>query len=140
MGEYRLVLELSKYSVDPLKWSSITPDQRKCHATKVLKMTNNDVMGNKKAASSVCLSVPLEDCDIQKILLLHGTWKELWATFEFLLANDAISVLIGENYCVKGVDMAYTVTLKSCKNGTLLKCNRRKFKQNNISSCTKESW
>ena len=36
------------YSVDPPKWSSITPDQRKCHATKVLKMTNNDVMGNKK--------------------------------------------------------------------------------------------
>ena len=61
MGEYRLVPELSKYSVDPLKWSSMTPDQRKYHASRVLKITNNDVMGNKKAAPSTCLSVPLED-------------------------------------------------------------------------------
>ena len=53
--------------------------------------------------------------------------KELWATAEFLLANDAISVLIGGNYYVKGVDMAYTVTLKSCKNGTLLKYTCRTY-------------
>ena len=39
MGEHRLVPELSKYSVDPLKWSSMTPDQRKLHAIKVLKIT-----------------------------------------------------------------------------------------------------
>ena len=79
-------------------------------------------MGNKIAAPSTWLSVPLEDCDIRNIPLPHETLKELWGTSEFLLANDAISVLSGGNYCVKGVDMAYTVTLKSCKNGTLLKC------------------
>ena len=46
----------------------------------------------------------------RNIPLLQETLKELWAISEFLLGNDAISVLIGGNYCVKGVDMAYTVT------------------------------
>ena len=71
--------------------------------------------------------VPLEDCDIRNIPLPHGTLKELWAISEFLLANDAIFVLIGGNSCVKGVDMAYTVILKSCKNGTLLKCTCKTY-------------
>ena len=106
MGEYRLVPELSKYSVDPLKWSLTTPDQRKFHAIKVLKITNNDLVRIKYAAGSSCLSVPLEDSNTRNILLPHKTLKELWETFEFLLAYDAISVLIGGNYCVKGVDMA----------------------------------
>ena len=66
MKEYRLVPELSKYLVDPLKWSSMTPDQRKFHAIKILKMTN-DVVGIKNTAPSTCLSVPLEDCDIRNI-------------------------------------------------------------------------
>ena len=127
MGEYRLVPQFSKYSVDSLKWSSMTPDQRKFHAIKVLKMTNNDAVGIKNAAPSTCLSVPLEDCDIRNIPLPDGALKELWATSEFLLANDAISILIGGNYCMKGVDMAYTVTLTSCKNGTLLKCSCKTY-------------
>ena len=100
----------------------MTPDQRKLHAIKVLKITNNDLVRIKYAAPSTCLSVPLEDCNTRNIPLPHGTLKELWETSEFLLPNDAISVLIGGNYCAKGVDMAYTVTLRSCKNGTPLKC------------------
>ena len=127
MGEYRLVPQFSKYSVDSLKWSSMTPEQRKFHAIKVLKMTNNDAVGIKNAAPSTCLSVPLENRDIRNILLPHGALKELWATSEFLLANDAISIWIGGNYCMKGVDMAYTVTLTSCKNGTLLKCSCKTY-------------
>ena len=127
MGGYRLVPQLSKYSVDPLKWSSMIPDQRKFHAIKVLKMTNNDAVGIKNAAPSTCLSVPLEDCDIRNIPLPDGALKELWATSDFLSANDAISILIGGNYCMKGVDMAYTVTLTSCKNGTLLKCSCKTY-------------
>ena len=110
MGEYRLVAELSKDSVDPLKWSSMTPDQQKFHGIKVLKITNYDVVRTKYAAPPTCLFVPLEDCNTRNIPLPHGTLKELWVTSEFLLANDAIFVLIGGNYCVKGVDMAYTVT------------------------------
>ena len=103
------------------------PDQRKFHAIKVLKMTNNDAVGIKNAAPSTCLSVPLEDCDIRNIPLPDGALKELWATSDFLLANDAISILSGGNYCMKGVDMAYTVTLTSCKNGTLLKCSCKTY-------------
>ena len=127
MGEYRLVAELSKDSVDPLKWSSMTLDQRKFHAIKVLKITNNDVVRTKYAAPPTCLSVPLEDCNTRNIPLPQKTSKELWATSEFLLANDATSVLIGGNYCVEGVDMVYTVTLASCKNGTLLKCSCKTY-------------
>ena len=113
-------------SVDPLKWSSMTPDQRKFHAIKVLKITNNDVVRTKYAAHPTCLSVTLENCNTRNIPLPQETLKELWATSEFLLANDAISVLIGGNYCVK-VDMAFTVPLTSCKNGTLLKCSCKTY-------------
>ena len=35
--------------------------------------------------------------------------------------------MIGGNSCVKGVDMAYTVILKSCQNGTLLKCTCKTY-------------
>ena len=77
MREYRLILEFSKYSVNPIKWSSITPGQRKFHAIKVFKMTNNDVVRIKCAAPSTCLSVPLEDCNNRNIALPHGTLKEL---------------------------------------------------------------
>ena len=90
-------------------------------------MTNNDVVGIKNAKTSTCSSLPLEDCDIRNIPLPHGTLKELWVTCEFLLANDAISILIGGNYCVKGVDMAYTASLTFCKNGTLLKCSCKTY-------------
>ena len=99
-------------------------------------MTNNDVVGIKNAKTSTCSSVPLEDCDIRNIPLPHGTLKELWVTCEFLLANDAISILIGGNYCVKGVDMAYTASLTFCNSafsltfcnsGTLLKCSCKTY-------------
>ena len=131
-------------------------------------------MRNKYVAPSTCWSAPLEDCITRNIPLPHKTLKELWETSKFLSANDAISVLIGGNYCGKGIDMAYTVTIISCKNGTLLKYSWKTYalfdgicshtlavaekrgefksvldkywttewnslKQNNISSCTKES-
>ena len=73
MGEYQLVAELSKDSVDPLKWSSMTPDQRKFHAIKVLKITNNDVVRTKYAAPPTCLSVPLEDYNTRNIPLPQKT-------------------------------------------------------------------
>ena len=77
MGEYRRIPELSKYSVDPLKSSSMTPDQRKFHAIKVLKITNDDLLRIKYAAPSTWLSLPMEDCNTRNILLPHGTLKEL---------------------------------------------------------------
>ena len=83
MGEYQLLPELSKYSVDRLKWSLMTPDQRKFHAIKVLKITNNDAVKTKYAAPLICLSVPLQDCNRRIIPLPQGTLKELCTTSEF---------------------------------------------------------
>ena len=62
-----------------------------------------------------------EDSDNRNISLLYRTLKELWANSEFLVVNDAISVLIKGNCLVKGVDMTYTLTL----NFTLFKCSRK---------------
>ena len=104
----------------------MTPHQRKFDAIIVLRM-RNDVMENKNATPSTCLSKPLEDCDLQNIPLRHGTLKELWATSELLLVNDAISVLIGGNYCLKGVDIANTVTLKPYINSTIFKCSCKTY-------------
>ena len=73
MEEYRLVPELSKYSIGPLKCSSMTLDQRKFHDIKVLKMGHNDVRGNKNTLP--CLSVPLEIVISENILLPYGTLK-----------------------------------------------------------------
>ena len=63
MGKYRLVPELSKHSIDTLKSSYMTPDQRQFRVIKVLKITNNGVVRIKYAVPSTCFSVPLEDCN-----------------------------------------------------------------------------
>ena len=49
----------------------MTPGQQKFHAIKVLKITNNDIARTKYAAPSICLSVPLQDCNPQNIPLPH---------------------------------------------------------------------
>ena len=42
MGEYRLVEELSSYQVDPVRWVSMTTDQRKALVEKVMCINIKD--------------------------------------------------------------------------------------------------
>ena len=42
MGEYRLVEELSSYQVDPVRWVSMTTDQRKALVEKVICINIKD--------------------------------------------------------------------------------------------------
>ena len=42
MGEYCLVEELSSYQVDPVRWVSMTTDQRKVLVEKVMRINIKD--------------------------------------------------------------------------------------------------
>ena len=91
----------------------MTPSSWKFDDIIVLKMANG-IMENKNLTPWICFSVSLEDCSIRNMPLPHVTLKELWAPSEFLLVNDAISVWIGVNYCIKRVYMANTKDISSC--------------------------
>ena len=69
MGEYRLVEELSSYQVDPVRWVSMTTDQRKALVEKVMCINIKDFERTPYDNNNLNLSISLEECErIERIL------------------------------------------------------------------------
>ena len=59
MGEYRLVEELSSYQADPARWVSMTADQKKALAEKVMCINIFDFEGTPYENNTLNLSISL---------------------------------------------------------------------------------
>ena len=63
MGEYHLVEELSSYQVDPVRWVSMTTDQRKALVEKVMCINIKDFERTPYDNNTLNLSISLEECE-----------------------------------------------------------------------------
>ena len=62
MGEYRLVEELSDYQVDPVRWVSMTTDQRKGRVEKVRCINIKEFERTPYDNNTFNLSISLKIC------------------------------------------------------------------------------
>ena len=77
IGEYRLVEELSSYQVDPVRWVSMTTDQRKALAEKVMCINVKDFERKPYDNNTLNLSILLKECALINVLSL-STLEGLW--------------------------------------------------------------
>ena len=77
MGEYRLVEELSSYQVDPVRWVSMTTDQRKALVEKVMCINVKDFERKPYDNNTLNLSILLKECALINVLSL-STLEGLW--------------------------------------------------------------
>ena len=69
MGEYRLVEKLSSYQVNPVRWVSMTTDQRKALVEKVMCINIKDFERTPYDNNNLNLSISLGECErIERIL------------------------------------------------------------------------
>ena len=123
MGEYRLVESMSQYAVDPVRWTAMTPDQRRAHVNKVFQFKRT-VDHLNSVPTGYKLSQPWESCRLINVLPL-GSIKQLWATAEFYLSNSCITTLMGGNFCVASYDKAFNVR-KDDKRLFMCECEKNK--------------
>ena len=126
MGEYRLIDSMAQYSVTPVQWTSMSPDQRRAHVCNIFSEKDIDCSDALSLPSTYAFSVPLEQSSLQKYLPLSSI-KELWATAEFILVNGKTFVLLSGNYSVCDFDQAYNVKNVS-GNRLMYSCDCEKFK------------
>ena len=84
MGEYRLVEELSSYQIDPVRWVSMTTDQRKALVEKVMCINIKDFEQTPYGNTTLNLSISLKECPVINVLPL-GTLEGLWERTKFLI-------------------------------------------------------
>ena len=84
IGEYRLVEELSSYQVDPVRWVSMTTDQRKALVEKVMCINIKDFERTPYDNNTLNLSIFLKECALIIVLPL-STLEELWERTKFLI-------------------------------------------------------
>ena len=108
IGEYRLVEELSSYQVDPVRWVSMTTDQRKALVEKVMCINIKDFERTPYDNNTLNLSIFLKECALIIVLPL-STLEELWERTKFLISNRSITQLINGDFCVTDTEKAFKV-------------------------------
>ena len=108
IGQYRLVEELSRYQVDPVRWVSMTTDQRKALVEKVICINIKDFERTPYDNNTLNLSISLKECALINVLPL-GTLEGLWERTKFLISNRSVIQLINGDFCVTNTEKAFNV-------------------------------
>ena len=98
MGEYRLVEVLSSYQVDPVRWISMTTDQRKSLVEKVMCINFKDFERTPYDSNTLNLSISLKEYVLINVLPL-STLEGLWERTKFLISNRSVIQLINGDFC-----------------------------------------
>ena len=112
MGEYRLVEELSSYQVDPVRWVSMTTDQRKALVEKVMCINIKDFERTPY------------DNNVLPLSALEGLWERT----KFLISNRSVIQLINGDFCVTDTEKAFNVKERKSPKLTYT-CDCTKFQQ-----------
>ena len=127
IGEYRLVEELSSYQVDPVRWVSMTTDQRKALVEKVMCINIKDFERTPYDNTTLNLSISLKECVVINVLPL-GTLEGLWERTKFLISNRSVIQLINGDFCVTDTEKAFNVKERKSPKLTYT-CDCTKFQQ-----------
>ena len=127
IGEYRLVEELSSYQVDPVRWVSMTTDQRKALVEKVMCINIKDFERTPYDNNTLNLSISLKECVVINVLPL-GTLEGLWERTKFLISNRSVIQLINGDFCVINAEKAFNVKERKSHKLTYT-CGCTKFQQ-----------
>ena len=92
IGEYLLDEELSSYQVDPVRWVSMTANQRKALVEKVMCINIKDFKQTLYDNNTLNLSISLKKCALINVLL--------WKKTKFLISNRTVIQLINGDFCV----------------------------------------
>ena len=106
IGEYGLVEELSSYQIDPVRWVSMTKDQRKALVQKVMCINIKDFERTPYGNNTLHLSISLKERALINVLPL-STLEELWERTKFLISNRSITQLINGDFCVADTEKAF---------------------------------
>ena len=112
IGEYRLVEELSSYQVDPVRWVSMTTDQRKALVEKVMCINIKDFERTPY------------DNNVLPLSALEGLWERT----KFLISNRSVIQLINGDFCVTVTEKAFNVKERKSPKLTYT-CDCTKFQQ-----------
>ena len=127
MGEYRLVEELSSYQIDPVRWVSMTTDQRKAVVEKVMCINIKDFERTPYDNTTLNLSISLKECAAINVLPL-GTLEGLWERTKFLISNRSVIQLINGDFCVTDTEKVFNVKERKSTKLTYT-CDCTKFQQ-----------
>ena len=127
MGGYRLVEELSSYQVDPVRWVSMTTDQRKALVEKVMCINIKDFERTPYDNNTLNLSVSLKEYALINVLPL-STLEGLWERTKFLISNRSVIQLINGDFCVTVTEKAFNVKERKSPKLTYT-CDCTKFQQ-----------
>ena len=108
MREYRLLEELPSYQVDPVRWVSMTTDQRKALVEKVMCINIKDFERTPYDNNTLNLSVSLKEYALINVLPL-STLEGLWDRTKFLISNRSVIQLINGDFCVTDTEKAFNV-------------------------------
>ena len=122
IGEYRLVEELSSYQVDPVRWVSMTTDQRKALVEKVMCINITPYDNN-----TLNLSISLKECALINVLPLRAL-EGLWERIKFLISSRSVIQLINGDFCVTDTEKAFNVKERKSPKLTYT-CDCTKFQQ-----------
>ena len=123
MGEY----QLSSYQVDPVRWVSMTTDQRKALVEKVMCINIKDFERTPYDNTTLNLSISLKECVVINVLPL-GTFEGLWERTKFLISNRSAIQLINGDFCVTDTEKAFNVKERKSPKLTYT-CDCTKFQQ-----------
>ena len=110
MGEYRLAPGYENLSIDSLRWSQMTPEQRSAYIKKVLGQGLLDDKDPDDIALKK-LSISLEESGLPKQLASQVV-ADIWRKAEIILARFKVIPLDNGNFCVTESDKAFTVENK----------------------------
>ena len=110
IGELRLIDSKKHQSIEPTKWSGMTPQQRKMAIDKILHLGDKADMEQEAPISSI-LSVTYEEM-CNKVSRPAYILKKIYCKADFIRSHYQIQQLFSGNFCVPDIDNAQTVIPK----------------------------